>query len=112
MLRRATPAAIGLIGLASFLTACHVPGGSVNREVLVEFTTPNSSAAKQVVIARCGHLPGVGIYSSPAADPNVHLDVTQASDQQIGAVSNCLTDLQSTQPGLDIRDFLLNDSGS
>lgn len=112
MPRRAASVAIGLSGLALVLTGCHVPGGPVQREVLVEFTTPNSAAAKPVVIAQCGHLPGVGVYHTASADPNVHLDVAHASDTQVGAVSACLGRLQTTQPGLHIRDFMLNDSGS
>lgn len=112
MPRRAARAACGLALLAGVLTACHVPGGSVQREVLVEFTTPYSGAAKPVVAAQCGHLPGVSVAQSTAADPNVHLDVAHASDRQIGAVVTCLTNLQSAEPGLHIRDFLLNDGGS
>ncbi|MGH3745686.1 MAG: hypothetical protein ACRDTP_12570 [Mycobacteriales bacterium] len=103
--------AIGLSGLALVLTGCHMPGGSVQREVLVEFTTPDSAAAKPVVIARCGHLPGVSVQTTASADPNVHFDVGHASDRQIGAVVDCLSHLQATKPGLHIRDYLLNDGG-
>lgn len=112
MPRRAVLVAIGLPGLVLLLAGCHVPVGTVQREVLVEFTTPNSAAAKPVVIAQCGHLPGVTVFTSTSADPNVHLDVSKASDSQIGAVSTCLGNLQTAQPGLQIRDFYLNDSGS
>lgn len=112
MPRRASYAAGVLSLLAICLTACHVPGGSVQREVLVEFTTPDSGAAKPVVAAQCGHLPGVSVQTTTAADPNVHIDVGHASDRQIGAVVSCLQDLQSSRPQLHIRDYLLNDGGS
>jgi hypothetical protein len=104
--------AIALSGLGVLLTGCHVPVGTVQREVLVEFTTPNSAAAKPVVIAQCGHLPGVSVFTSTSLDPNVHLDVSKATDTQIGAVSTCVGNLQTAQPGLHIRDFYLNDDGS
>lgn len=112
MPRRWMSTVLGLPVLAICLTACRVPGGSVQREVLVEFTTPNSAAAKPVVIAQCGHLPGVAVFTSVSADPNVHLDVSKASDTEVGAVSACLANLQTSQPGLHIRDYLLNDDGS
>lgn len=109
MPRRAAPAVLGLSGLALCLTACHVPGGTVHREVLVEFVTPNSAAAQPVVISACGHLPGVSVEASATGDPNVHLDVTHTSVRELAAVTYCVAQLQAAQPALQIRDYRIND---
>ena len=109
MPRRAAVVVIGLSGLGLLLTGCHLPGGAVHREVLVEFVTANSSAAKPVVIATCGHLPGVSVDPSVSGDPNVHLNVTHTSTQQLAAVTYCVAQLQAAKPALQIRDYRIDD---
>lgn len=109
MPRRTTTVALGLSGLAVTLTGCHVPGGAVHREVLVEFVTANSAAAKPVVVAACGHLPGVTADPSASDDPNVHLDVTHTSTRELAAVTYCVAQLQAAQPALQIRDYRIDD---
>jgi hypothetical protein len=88
-----------LVGLAG----CHTPGGAVKQSIIVEFVTYDSSAAKPVIIAACGHLPGETVDPGRAGDPNLILDVTHANALQQGAISKCIDDLQSSQPKLMIR---------
>lgn len=109
MPRRPATLLFGACGLAVALAGCHVPGGAVHREVLVEFVTPNSAAAQKVVAARCGHLPGVTVDPSAAGDPNVHLNVTHASERELGNAAYCVAKLQQEQPALQIRDYRIDD---
>jgi hypothetical protein len=95
--------------LVSLLAGCHVPGGTVTRNFTVEFDTINSAAAQKVVIADCGHLPGVTDSPVAQGDPNVILDYSHASTPQFEALSACLNNLLAHQPKLQIRDVEDND---
>ncbi len=101
-------AAAALVGLG-LLAGCHSPGRGVAQTVVVEFVTADSTAAQPVVIAACGHLPGVTVDATAAGDPNVLLDYSHASTRQFEALTACVTNLQVTQPRLQIRDYRLDD---
>lgn len=107
--RRTATLVLGGLGVTLALAGCHIPGGAVHREVLVEFVTPDSAAAQKVVAAQCGHLPGVTVDPSAAGDPNVHLDVTHASEKELGDAAYCVAKLQQAQPKLQIRDYRIDD---
>lgn len=105
------PAAVILVGFAAglMLTACHTPGGAVRRHVIVEFVTPDSAAAKPVIAAACGRLPGVAVEAGRQADPNLVLDVTHATARQLSGVTGCLSRLQASRSDLRIRSVELDD---
>jgi hypothetical protein len=107
--RRPVVLALGSAALAVGLTACHTPGGAVQRDVIVEFETYDSSAAKPVIVAACGNLPGESVDPGRSGDPNLILDVTHTTPNQLSAVTNCLGQLQANQPKLQIRAIELDD---
>ncbi len=102
----AVPAALAC---GAVLAGCHAPNARVVRTVTVEFVTANSGAARPVVIATCGHLPGVTVTPTEQGDPNVILDYSRASTGEYEALTDCITNLQETQPALQIRDYVGDD---
>lgn len=99
---------LGLTALAC-LAGCHGPGGTVTRTLTVEFQSADSAAARPVVIARCGHLPGVTNSPVATGDPNVILDYSHATNPQFAALTSCLGTLQQSQPELAIRAVVNHD---
>ena len=108
MPRRTAPALVAVTA-ALGLAGCHTPGGAVKRDVIVEFITADSSAAKPVIVAACGRLPGEAVDPGRSGDPNLVLDVTHTTPNQLSAVTGCLSSLQTAQPGLHIRSVELDD---
>jgi hypothetical protein len=98
-----------LLGGTLLLAGCHEPGGIVHRSITVEFVTADSGAARPVVIARCGHLPGVTVTATQQGDPNVILDYSRATTGQYEALTTCVTNLEESQPTLQIRDYTVDD---
>lgn len=99
---------VAAFGLGTLLAGCHTPGGVVTRNYTVEFESSNSAAAQKVVIATCGHLPGIVDSPVQSSDPNVILDYSRASVPQEESALACLNTLQQTQPALQIRAIVDN----
>jgi hypothetical protein len=107
--RRVIGAPVVALGCVAFLAGCHAPNARVVRSVTVEFVTADSGAARPVVIAQCGHLAGVTVTPTQQGDPNVILDYSNATTGEYETLTNCITNLQETQPALQIRDYTVDD---
>lgn len=109
-MRRAVAVPV-VLAAGLLLAGCHTPGGVVTRDYTVEFQTSNSAAAQKVVIATCGHLPGIVDSPVQSSDPNVILDYSRATVPQEETALACLNALQMSRPDLQIR-AVVNNAGT